>query len=68
MCLAKPCATFAQAACSRRDVQRSGNLITIDSTCTMGSKPSTSHAVITGSFDSAYTMKVASQNEGGQQP
>jgi hypothetical protein len=25
---------IAQAACSRRDVQRSGNLITIDSTCT----------------------------------
>jgi hypothetical protein len=35
-------------------VQRSGNVITIDSTCTVGGKPSTSHAVITGSFDSAY--------------
>ena len=56
---------IAQAACSRRDVQRSGNLITIDSTCTVGGKPSTSHAVITGSFDSAYTMKVTSQSEGG---
>jgi hypothetical protein len=56
---------FAQAACPRRDVQRSGNLITIDSTCTVGGKPSTSHAVITGSFDSAYTMKVTSQSEGG---
>jgi Protein of unknown function (DUF3617) len=54
---------LAQAACSRRDVQKSGNTVTIDSTCTFAGKTATSHAVITGSFDSAYTMTVTSQSD-----
>jgi hypothetical protein len=54
---------LAQGACSKRDVQRSGNTITMDSTCTLSGKTATSHAVITGSFDSAYTMTVTSQSE-----
>src|ERR1700755_1421773 len=45
-----------EGACSKRDVQRSATGITMDSTCTVGGKTVTSHAVITGSFDSAYTM------------
>ena len=52
----------AQAACPKRDVQRSGSTITIDSTCTIGGKTTTSHAVITGSFDSAYTMTMTSDS------
>jgi len=55
-----------QNACSKRDVQRSGNEIIMDSTCTVGGKTTTSHAVINGSFDSAYTMTVTS--EGGATP
>ena len=55
---------FAQAACSKRDVQRSGNTITIDATCALAGKTATSHSVITGSFDSAYTMTVTSESEG----
>jgi uncharacterized protein DUF3617 len=51
-----------QAACSKRDVQRSGNTITIDSTCTVAGKTTTSHAVVTGSFDSAYTTTVTSDS------
>jgi hypothetical protein len=54
---------YDPAACSKRDVQRSANSITIDSTCTVGGKPATAHAVVTGSFDSAYTMTVTSQSE-----
>jgi hypothetical protein len=54
---------LAQAACSRRDVQRSGNSLTIDSSCTLSGKTATSHAVITGSFESAYTMTVTSQSD-----
>jgi hypothetical protein len=50
----------SQNACSKRDVQRSADAITIDSVCTVGGKTTTSHAVITGSFDSAYTMTVTS--------
>ena len=55
---------FAQQACSRRDVQRSATGITIDSTCTIGGKSATLHSEVTGSFDSAYTMKVTLQSEG----
>jgi uncharacterized protein DUF3617 len=54
----------AQRECSKRDVQRSGDSVTVDSTCAMGGKTLTSHAVIVGSFDSAYTMTVTSQAEG----
>jgi hypothetical protein len=60
---------LSQSACSKRDVQRSANTITIDSVCTVAGKTSTSHAVVTGSFDSAYTMTVTSESErmpGGQ--
>jgi Protein of unknown function (DUF3617) len=53
---------FAPAACPERDVQRSENSITIDSICTVGGKTATAHSVITGSFDSAYTMTVTSQS------
>ena len=53
----------SRAACSKRDVQRSGNSITIDSACTIGGKATTTHSVITGSFDSAYTMTVTSQSD-----
>ena len=51
-----------EGACSKRDVQRSATGITMDSTCTVGGKTVTSHAVITGSFDSAYTMTVTSDS------
>jgi hypothetical protein len=53
-----------QGDCSKRDVQKSGNTTTIDSVCTFGGKTRTSHIVITGSFDSEYTMTVTGQTEG----
>jgi len=51
-----------QSACTKQDVQRTANAITIDSTCTVAGKTATSHAVITGSLDSAYTMTVTSDS------
>ena len=54
---------LAQAACSRRDVQKSGDTVTIDSTCTLGGKTAKSHTVITGSFESAYKMTVTSESD-----
>jgi hypothetical protein len=54
---------FAPAACPERGVQQSENSITIDSTCTVGGKPATAHSVVSGSFDSAYTMTVTAQSE-----
>jgi len=53
---------YSAEACPRRDVQRSANSITIDSSCTIGGKPATAHAVINGSFDGAYTLTVTSQS------
>ncbi len=58
-------AANAQRDCSKRDVQKSGNTITIDSVCTVVGKPKTAHTVITGNFDSGYTMVITSQTDGG---
>jgi hypothetical protein len=57
----------AQDVCPDRKIQRSGNTITIDATCKFGGGAMTtkSHSVITGSFDSAYTVKVISTRTGG---
>jgi hypothetical protein len=55
---------MAQRACSKRDVQRSGDTITMDSVCTFGGKTMTAHAVISGSFDSSYTMVMTSNSAG----
>jgi Protein of unknown function (DUF3617) len=54
---------LAQAGCSKRDIQKSGDTVTIDSTCTVAGKTATSHAVITGSLQSAYTMTVTSESD-----
>jgi hypothetical protein len=53
-----------QQNCSKRDVQRSGTTVTIDSVCTVAGKTRTVHSVINGSFDSGYTMNITSQGEG----
>lgn len=55
----------AQSACSRQDMQKSGGAIIIDSVCKFEDVTTTTHAVVTGSFDSAYSMQVASKREGG---
>jgi len=54
---------YSAAVCPDRDVKRSADTITIDSKCSLGGKAATAHAVITGSFDGAYTMTVTSQSE-----
>ncbi len=54
---------MSQAVCPRRDVKRSGDSVTIDSTCTFKDKTTTAHAVITGSLDSAYGMTVTVQGD-----
>jgi len=55
----------AGEACSKKDIRNSGGTITVDSVCKFGATTTTSHAVVTGSFDSAYTMNVTSTREGG---
>lgn len=51
--------------CSQRHISRSGDTITVDSVCHTGGATVTSHSVITGDFNSAYTMQVTSKREGG---
>jgi hypothetical protein len=50
--------------CAKRDVQKSGDTLTIDATCTTAGRTTTSHAVVIGSFDSTYTMTVTTQGDG----
>ncbi|MFA6264766.1 MAG: DUF3617 family protein [Pseudolabrys sp.] len=52
-------------ACSKQDVSKAGDTMTIDSVCKFGPATVTSHAVVSGSFDSAYTVDVESSRDGG---
>lgn len=53
--------SMAQHRCSRGDVQKTGDTMTVDTVCTVAGKTVKQHSVITGSFDSGYTMTVTSQ-------
>jgi hypothetical protein len=59
-------ASSSGASCSKRDVQKSATGMTIDSVCTVAGKTTTSHIVVSGSFESNYTMTITS--EGGSLP
>jgi hypothetical protein len=55
--------------CSKQDMQRVGNTIVVDSVCKSGmGGTSVSHAVVTGDFNSAYTVKADIKREGGAMP
>ena len=56
----------AGTTCSKQDMTRAGATITVDSVCTTNGATVTSHAVVNGSFDSAYTVDVTSKREGGR--
>lgn len=59
---------MARQACSKQDMKTVGDVITIDSVCKYSNVETTSHAVITGRFDQAYTVKVTSTRTGGPTP
>jgi hypothetical protein len=54
--------------CSKQDVQKVGSTIVVDSVCKAGPATTTSHAVVSGDFSSAYTVKVSSKREGAAVP
>jgi hypothetical protein len=56
---------MSKDACSKNDTARTATGYTTDSVCTVGGMSMTSHADITGDFNSAYTVKVTSHREGG---
>jgi Protein of unknown function (DUF3617) len=49
--------------CQKIDMQRSGDAVMIDFTCTRKGKPTAAHTVVSGSFDSAYTITSTWQGE-----
>ena len=58
----------SQENCSKLETTRAGATMVIDAVCKFGDATSTTHSVITGSFDSAYTVDVTSKREGSQIP
>jgi Protein of unknown function (DUF3617) len=57
---------FSAPLCTEREVKKSDSGMTIDSRCSFGGKAASAHAVVSGSFEAAYTMTVTS--EGGDLP
>ena len=51
--------------CAQPRISNSGGTITMDSTCKIGSSTTSTRAVITGDFDSAYTIAVMPMPAGG---
>ena len=51
--------------CSKQDTQKTATGYVTDSVCSMAGVSMTSHSEITGDFNSAYTVKSKSHNEGG---
>ena len=54
---------LAAQACTGREVKKSDTGMTIDSRCSFNGKPASARAVVTGSFDSAYTMTVTADGK-----
>ncbi len=54
---------FSAPLCASREVRRSEAGMTIDSRCSFNGKPASARAVVTGSFDSAYTMAVTAEGD-----
>src|SRR2546423_5613003 len=52
-------------SCSKRETKKVGNTLVFDSVCNTGAGTSTSHGVVSGDFNSAYTVKINSKREGG---
>jgi hypothetical protein len=53
------------AVCSKQDFQNSGGAMTFDTVCKIGPATTTAKGVITGSFDSNYTMNISTTSTGG---
>ncbi|MFZ0621249.1 MAG: DUF3617 family protein [Pseudolabrys sp.] len=56
----------ADRNCQKRDMHNNGGTITVDSVCSFGEATTTSHAVVSGDFNSAYTVQISSTRQGGR--
>jgi hypothetical protein len=52
-------------ACSKQDITKTPTGMIVDAVCKFGDATTTSRAVVTGSFDSAYMVDVISTRQGG---
>jgi hypothetical protein len=57
--------TITGSQCSKMDVQQQAGGYVIDSICSFGKMKTTSHVVMSGDFNSAYTVDMTSDIEGG---
>jgi hypothetical protein len=55
---------MSKEICSKNDIQQTAAGYTTDSVCSVAGVSMTSHSDITGDFNSAYTVKTTSHNEG----
>jgi Protein of unknown function (DUF3617) len=55
----------AKEACAKRDITKTATGYTSDSVCSVGGVSVTSHADITGDFNSAYTVKSTAHSDKG---
>ncbi len=53
-----------QTMCARQEMKRDGASYVWDTECTMGPMKTTSHVVLVGDFQSAYTMQITSDITG----
>jgi len=56
---------MSQNMCSEMNMARDGNTFTIDSVCKVGSMTTKGRVVMSGDYQSQYTVQVNSENEGG---
>ena len=56
--------SMSKSMCSRQDIKQEGSDYVIDSTCQIGPMTTNSHIIISGDFQSAYTVKMTSEVTG----
>jgi hypothetical protein len=56
---------MAKQVCSKQDIQKTATGYVSDSVCSVAGMNTTSHAEITGDFNSAYTVKTTAHAQGG---
>jgi Protein of unknown function (DUF3617) len=55
---------MAKQNCTKNDTQKTATGYVTDSVCSFGGTTMTSHSEVTGDFNSAYSVKVTSHNDG----
>jgi hypothetical protein len=56
---------MAKDVCSKNEIQKTATGYATDAVCSVGGMSMTSHSDIVGDFNSAYSIKVTSHNDGG---